>query len=61
MLKRKPPNEKHQMLPYYEGKYIPKQNNNDFETAKEVLVEADKKMVKNRPFEGIDHATETMT
>ena len=49
------------MLPYYEGKFIPKQNNIDFESAKEVLVEADKKMVKNRLFEGIDHAIETMT
>ena len=29
-LKRKPPNEKHQMLPYYEVVYKPKQNNIDF-------------------------------
>ena len=34
MLKRKPPNEYHQMLHHYEGKYEPKQNNIDFESAK---------------------------
>ena len=37
-LKRKPPNEKHEMLPYYEGIYEPKQNNIDFESAKEILM-----------------------
>ena len=34
MLKRNPPNEKHQMLPCYKGIYEPKQNNIDFESAK---------------------------
>ena len=37
-LKRKPPNEKHQMLPHYVGKYEPKENNIDFETAKNILM-----------------------
>ena len=55
MLKRKPPNEKHQMLPCYEGKYEPKQNNIDFESAKNILMEADKKMVENRRFERINN------
>ena len=41
LLKRKPPNEYHQMLPHYHGEYKPKQNNNDFESAKEALMEAD--------------------
>ena len=44
-LKRKPPNEKHQMLPYYEGVYEPKQNNIDFEFAKDILMKEDYKMV----------------
>ena len=51
MLKRKPPNEYHQMLPYYEGVYEPKQNNTDFESAKSFLMEADKKIVVKRRFE----------
>ena len=38
MLKRKPPNEQHQMLPHYVGKYEPKQSNIDFESAKELLM-----------------------
>ena len=40
-LKRKPPNEYHQMLPHYEGVYKPKRNTIDFESAKEVLMEKD--------------------
>ena len=54
MLKRKPPNEKHQMLPYYEGIYDPKQNNIDFESAKEILMKEDYKMVEKRQFERIN-------
>ena len=61
MLKRKPPNEKHQMLPYFEGNYEPMQNNIDFESAKEILMKADKKMVEKRRFERIYNAIESMT
>ena len=60
-LKRKPPNEKHQMLPYYEGKYEPKQNIIDFESAKEILMKEDYKMIVKRRFERIYNAIETMT
>ena len=55
MLKRKPPNQYHQMLPYYGGKYEPKQNNIDFESAKNILIEADKKMIEKRRFERINN------
>ena len=48
MLKRKPPNEYHQMLPHYEGKYEPKQNNFDFESARKILMKEDDKMVEKR-------------
>ena len=61
MLRRKPPNEKHQMLPYYEGKYIHRQDNIDFESAREVLMEVDKKMVEKRRIEMIYNAIETLT
>ena len=53
MLKRKPPNEKYQMLPHYVGKYEPKQNNIDFESAKDILMKEDDKMVVKRRFERI--------
>ena len=53
MLKRKPPNEYHQMLPHYVGKYEPKQYNIDFESAKEILMKADDEMVVKRRFERI--------
>ena len=52
-LKRKPPNEKHQMLPYYEGVYEPKHINIDFESAKNILMKEDYKMIKQRRFERI--------
>ena len=52
-LKRKPPNQYHQMLPHYVGKYEPKQNNIDFESAKDSLMEEDDKMIKQRRFERI--------
>ena len=35
MLKRQHPNKKHEMLPHYGGVYKPKQNNNDFESARD--------------------------
>ena len=54
MLKRKPPNQYHQMLPHYVGKYEPKQNNIDFESAKNILMEEDDKMIKQRRFERIN-------
>ena len=53
MLKRKPPDEYHQMLPHYVGKYEPKQNNIDFESAKDILMKEDEKMVVKRCFERI--------
>ena len=53
MLKRKPPNEKHQMLPYYEGVYEPKQNNINSESAKKILKKEDYKMTVQRRFERI--------
>ena len=54
MLKRKPPNEYHQMLPHYVGKYEPKKINLNFESAKEVLMKEDDKMVGKRRFERIN-------
>ena len=59
MLKRKPPNENHQMLPYYVGKYEPKQNNIDFESAREILMKEDDKMVVKRRFERINNMMES--
>ena len=50
MLKRKPANENDQMLPYYEGEYKPKQNNIDFESAREISMKEDHKMFVERPF-----------
>ena len=53
MLKRKPPNQYHLMFPHYEGKYDPKQNKIDFESAKKVLMKEDYKMIVKRRFERI--------
>ena len=53
MLKRKPPSQYHQMLPYYVGKYEHKQNNIGFESAKDILMKEDYKMVVKRRFERI--------
>ena len=61
MLKRRPVNENYQMLPYYEGEYRLKQNNIDFESAKEVLMEVVKKMVEKSRIERIYNAIETVT
>ena len=52
-LKRQPPNEKHEMLPQYEGVYEPKHNNIDFEPARKILMKEDGKMVVKRRFERI--------
>ena len=52
-LKRKPPNENHQMLPYYVGNYEPIQINIDFESVTEILMKEDKKMIVKRRFERI--------
>ena len=52
-LKRKPSHQYHQMLPHYKGVYEPKQNNIDFETAKNILMGEDDKMVVKRRFERI--------
>ena len=60
MLKRKPPNEYHQMLPHYVGKYEPKQNKIHFVSAREILMKEDDKKVVKRRFEGIYNAIETM-
>ena len=57
MLKRNPPNEHHQMLPCYKGKYEVKQNNIDFESAKNILMKEDYKMIEKRRFERINDMT----
>ena len=41
------------MLPHHEGVYEPKQNNIDFESAKEILMKEDYKMIVKRRFERI--------
>ena len=46
LLKRQPPNEKHQMLLWYVGQYTPKTYIFIFESAKDVLVSAEKQMLK---------------
>ena len=61
ILKRRPPNEKHQMLPYYEGKYETTQDNIDFESAKEILIKEDYKRVVQRRFERLYNAIATIT
>ena len=58
MLKRKPPNDYHQMLPHYEGVYKPKRNFINFVSATEVWMEEDYKMVVKRRFERIYNMTE---
>ena len=54
MSKRKPPNEYHQMLPCYKGKYEAKQINIDFESAKNILMKEDYKLIEKRRFERIN-------
>ena len=58
MLKRQPFNENHQMLPYYEGEYEFRQNIIDFESAKEILMKEDDRMVLKRRFQRIYNAIE---
>ena len=41
------------MLPFYGGKYEPKQNNIDFESSTEILMREDYKKVVKKPFERI--------
>ena len=53
MLKIKPPNEQHQRLPHYKGVYEPRHINIDFESAKEILMKEDNKMIVKRRFERI--------
>ena len=55
--KRKPANERYHMLHYYEGENKPKQNNLDFESAREILLKEDYKMVVKRHFEMINNMT----
>ena len=46
MLERKTADEFYQMLPYFEGKYEPRQNRIVFESVKETLLTAEKPMVE---------------
>ena len=61
MVEGKPANKIHRMVPQYEGKFEPKQNNIDFESGKEVLMDADEKTFGKRRFDRIYNAIETMT
>ena len=62
MLKRKkPPNEKHQMLPCYKGIYETRHINIDFESAKKFLMKEYYKMVEKRRFERLYDAIESMS
>ena len=61
MLKRKPPNKNHEMLPYYVSEYEPKQNNINFESAQDILMKEDYKMIEKRRFERIYDAIESMS
>ena len=58
MLKRNPPNKYHRMLPHYEGIHKPKHNNINFESAREILMKEDYKMIKKRRFERIKNMME---
>ena len=53
MLKIKPANENYQMLPDYEGQHQPRQNNIDFESARDILMNESDKTVVKRGFERI--------
>ena len=61
MLKRNRPNEKHQMLPYYESVNEPRHINIDFESSKNILMKEDYKMIEKRRFERIYNSIESMT
>ena len=60
MFERKPPNGNQQILPHYIGEYERRQNNIDFESAKEISTEADKKMIVKKRFECMYNARESM-
>ena len=49
------------MLLHYEGKFEPRQNNIDFESAKNIFIREDDKMVPKRRLERIYNAKEIMT
>ena len=53
MLRRQPPNEYHQMLPYYIGGYEPKQIIIAFESAREISTKKHDKILVKRRFERI--------
>ena len=61
MLKRKPPNQYHQLPSRYEGKYEYRQNIFNFASAREILMKEDNKKVVKRRFERKYNAIETMT
>ena len=46
------------MLPYYEGNHKPQQNKFDFESAREILMKEDYKVVVRRRFERIYNVME---
>ena len=54
MSKRKPANEYHQMLRNYESKYESRQNNINFESARETLMKGDDNRFEKRQFERIN-------
>ena len=46
MLKRRPPHDLHQMLLWYVGEYVHVQNTSEIESARDLLMEADKNCLK---------------
>ena len=54
MLKGNHPNKYHQMLPHYQSVYEAKLNNINFESAREILMKEDYKMIVKRRFEEIN-------
>ena len=56
MLKRKPANEYHQLLPWYVGEYKPRTSNMNFEGAKEVPIIAEKPKIETIFFERINNS-----
>ena len=57
MLKGQPPNEKHQLLPFYVREYKPKISIINFKAAKEVLIISEKSLIEKRRFERIKFVT----
>ena len=53
MLKMKPSNKKNQMLNFYKSYYKPKQNIIGLESAREIFMKEDKKMIVKSCFERI--------